>query len=83
MEFDKGDTVFYYGTPGVIVRTSRSGQGSARATCSNVWADFAGTDWEDTEIMFSLRADGAWRAFPGPADAEGLVAFMPERVLVS
>lgn len=33
--------------------------------CKNVWwKPFDGNH----EVMFSLRNDGAWRAFPGPAD---------------
>lgn len=30
----------------------------------------------DTETMFSRRADGAWRPFPGAANAPGLVPTM-------
>lgn len=29
-------------------------------------------DEGDTEIMFSMRGDGEWRAFPGPVNARGL-----------
>lgn len=55
---DPGNTTFG-GTPGRIVRQESR----------NLWWVAKG----DTEkIMFSLRADGVWRPFPGPADGPGL-----------
>lgn len=56
----------YQGTEGRIVA-----RGSGQTRMTNVWWVPNGTD---TETMFSKRADGVWRAFPGPADGPGLVS---------
>lgn len=54
-----GVTPYFDGKAGKIVRSSER----------NLWWVAEG----DTEkMMFSLRRDGVWRPFPGPADGPGL-----------
>jgi hypothetical protein len=62
----KWGTASYNGEPGMIVARL-----PVPAKQTNLWWR---ADTGDTEIMFSKRADGQWRAFPGPADGPGLVS---------
>lgn len=59
-----GFVATYCGEPGTITRVHGK---SFYTPLRNVW-------WQGTaeEHMFSLRADGCWRMFPGPADGPGL-----------
>jgi hypothetical protein len=60
----RGCPAIYNGQLGYISRVD-----SNSSECRNVW-------WsappEVPQIMFSLRRDGVWRAFPGAADGPGL-----------
>jgi len=58
----QGGIARFGGVPGTITRIHSTGK--------NLWWQSA-RDTEN-EIMFSQRSDGAWRAFPGPADGVSL-----------
>ena len=55
-----GDPVQWGGRIGSIIKRDQGGR--------NVWADLEGT-----VVMFSVRADASWRAFPYRADAPPLM----------
>lgn len=59
----QGSIARYGGVPGTITRIHSTGK--------NLWWQPEPRDTEN-EIMFSLRSDGEWRAFPGPADGVSL-----------
>lgn len=59
-----GCPAIYCGRLGTIVRIDDT----RTDECRNIWWREPGAG----ELMFTLRRDGVWRMFPGPADGPGL-----------
>ena len=64
MAFSVGERVSWQGMPGTVTRIPHNDKRVA----------FVRFGDGDTELFFTVRRDGVYRLFPGPADGTGLRA---------
>ena len=73
----RGDVVVFEEHLGRVIRIAKDNR--AADSGRSAWVQFRGRDTE----YFSLRRDGAWRRFPGAADAPGLRMASVEEILAA